>query len=307
MLYYQRLRAVKHSNIAAVIIIYFSCFLLFGLWRPADVINLRNRLLPWHIPDVAATTTIPQTIWYKLGTQPLDEEATAWAHECLTRNPGWRAEYMTDASADSWVAQAYHARPDVVQHFQNLTIPILKADFLRYLLLFRNGGMWLDLDVQCGAVPIDAWIPPAFRATTKLVVGWEFDAGLPSSGPSHQLESWTILAAPGSPHMLRAIDDVTAAVHDEAGEHSVPVSGLRLGMLPDVVDLTGPARLTRSVFRSLESTLGRSVDRRAVQGILEPTQIGDVLFMPGWAFASSQGEYPEKDRDKIGEPLVMHH
>lgn len=308
MLFHQRLRAAKYTNIAAFLLLYFALFALFGLLRPTDAVKLVNTLLPWHLPDATTTTTIPKTIWYKLGSQPLSEEATAWAHDCFAKNPTWRASYLTDTTADAWVARAYPTRPDIIHTFTNLTIPILKADFLRYLLLHHGGGLWLDLDVECGALPIDAWIPAQFRGTTNLVVGWEFDAGLPSAGgPSHQLNSWTIMAAPGSPHMLRAIEDVVAAVHDEASEHCVEVEGLRLGMLPDVVDFTGPARMTRSVFRSLESTLGRSVDRRVVQGILKPTQIGDVLFMPGWAFAASQGGYSEEEQEKIGDPLVMHH
>lgn len=213
---------------------------------------------------------------------------------------------MMDDNADEWVSNAFSDRPDVVQSYQNLSIPILKADFLRYLLLFHEGGMWFDLDVQCGDVPIDDWIPPNLKATTGMVVGWEFDAGLPSD-TSHQLESWTIMAQPGSPYMLQAINDITEAIHDEANEHSVPISGLKLHMLPDVVDFTGPARLTRSVFRGLEKTLGRTPDRRLVQNILDKTQLGDVLFMPGWAFAATQGEYPEKDRHKMGPRLVIHH
>lgn len=105
---------------------------------------------------------------------------------------------------------------------------------------------------------------------------------------------------------MQAIDAITQAIHDEAHEHSVPVSELKLHMLPDVVDFTGPARWTRSVFKSLERTLGRDVDRRAVQGILEPTQLGDILLMPGWAFAAAQGKYPEKDRDRIGPRMNGH-
>lgn len=229
-----------------------------------------------------------------------------WVDSCLSRNPTWKAQYMMDQTADEWVRDSFRDRPDVVESYQNLTIPILKADFLRYLLLYSEGGMWFDLDVECGEVPIDEWIPTHLKANTSLVVAWEFDAGLPND-VSHQLESWTIMARPGSPYMMQAINDITQAIHEETGEHSVPTSELKLHMLPDVVDFTGPARLTRSVFKALEQTLGTKVDRRLVQGILEPTQLGDVLFMPGWAFAATQGQYPEEDRDRIGPRLVIHH
>lgn len=86
---------------------------------------------------------------------------------------------MLSATAQTWCN---------LEIFQNLSVPILKADFLRYLLLFHEGVMRLDLDVECGDTPIDEWIPPHLKANTSMVVGWEMDAGLPMD-TSHQLES----------------------------------------------------------------------------------------------------------------------
>lgn len=302
MLAHYRLRAAQYSNTLPLAFLLFASFLLYTVWELTDIRSSRETAVSWPPTD----KSIPHTIWYKLGPKGLNKDASEWMNSCLSRNPTWQARYMLDENADDWVASSFSDRPDIVGTFQNLTIPILKADFLRYLLLYREGGIWFDLDVECGDILIDDWIPAALKANTSLVVGWEFDAGLPND-VSHQLESWTIMSQPGSPYMLQAINDITQAIHDEAGEHSVPTSELKLHVVPDVVDFTGPARLTRSVFRALEGTLGADVDRRLVQGILKPTQLGDVLFMPGWAFAATQGQYPEQDRHKMGPRLVIHH
>lgn len=291
----------KSSSPSALGAVIITTVLLFTLWSLADEENSLAVALPWKTVD-----TIPRKIWYKLGPRGLSNEATDWAGGCLARNPGYAAEYMMDKNTDDWVRQAFRHRPDIAESFSNLSVPILKADFLRYLLLFHEGGLWLDLDVECGEVPIEDWIPPHLKAKANLVVGWEFDAGL-NDDVSHQLASWTIMARPGSPHMMMVIDDIVRSIHEEVNEHSVSISNLTLQMLPDVVDFSGPARLTRSIFKSLEHTLGRDVDRRDVQGILEPTLLGDVLFMPGWAFAATQGIYPEEDRDKMGPRFVIHH
>lgn len=295
----------KQLNTRALTGFGFCSFVLFATWQILDGQHLQKNVL-WSTSEQHSVVDIPKTIWYKLGPQGLSKEASEWGEGCLSKNPEWKARYMMDDNADEWVANAFEDRPDVVQSYQNLTVPILKADFLRYMLLFQEGGMWFDLDVECGHGQIDDWIPPHLKANTSLVVGWEFDAGI-AMDQSHQLESWTIMSRPGSPYMLQAINDITEAIHDEANEHSVPISELKLHMLPDVVDFTGPARLTRSVFRGMEKTLGRNVDRRKVQGILEPTQLGDVLFMPGWAFAANQGDYPEEQRHRKGPQLVIHH
>lgn len=301
MLPLNRPRAIKYSNTSALLVLFVVILSLYTLWDFVDDRPPRTTTLPWHM-----NADIPRKIWYKLGPRGLDKDAMEWADGCRSKNPGYTAEYMMDQNIDDWVRRSFAHRPDVVETYLNLSVPILKADLLRYMLLHHEGGMWLDLDVECGDVPIDNWIPSHLKANTSLVVGWEFDAGL-SSDVSHQLASWTMLSRPGSLHMLTVVDDIVRSIHEETNEHSVPISGLKLHMVPDVVDFTGPARMTRSVFKSLERTLGRNVDRTLVQNILEPTLLGDVLFMPGWAFAATQGKYPDEDRDKMGPRLVIHH
>jgi alpha 1,6-mannosyltransferase len=82
---------------------------------------------------------------------------------------------MTDESGDGWVKKAFAWRPDIVETYLGLTVPIFKADILRYLLLFDQGGISSDLDVTCKGVPMDDWIPEQYKETADLVVGWEFD------------------------------------------------------------------------------------------------------------------------------------
>lgn len=184
-------------------LIIVGSFVLFATWQIFDGQHLRKNALS-SFSGQHTVVSIPKTIWYKLGPEGLSKDASGWVEGCLSKNPGWKAQYMMDENADEWVSNAFEGRPDVVQSFQNLTIPILKADFLRYLLLFHEGGMWFDLDVECGHGQIDDWIPTHLKANTSLVVGWEFDAGIPMD-QSHQLESWTIMSRPGSPYMLQAI------------------------------------------------------------------------------------------------------
>ncbi|KAI1663214.1 hypothetical protein L13192_12738, partial [Pyrenophora tritici-repentis] len=46
---------------------------------------------------------------------------------------------MTDESSDDYVRTAFASRPDIVANYLALPIPIYKADFLRYLLLWDRG------------------------------------------------------------------------------------------------------------------------------------------------------------------------
>lgn len=53
-------------------------------------------------------------------------------------------------------------------------ISILKADLLRYPLLFAKGGILSDLDVSCEDTPIQDWIPEKYKKNANLILGWEF-------------------------------------------------------------------------------------------------------------------------------------
>jgi len=194
-------------------------------------------------------------------------------------------------------------RPDLVDTYLRLPIPILKADLLRYLILYTEGGIWSDLDVSCEDVAIQDWIPEQYRADAGLVVGLEFDWAWEDDNFLHsQFSSWTIMAKPGNPHMLM-VDDILEGMATKASDNNVPISGLTSEMVGEVVDATGPKRMTRSIVKSMELVLGDMVDDRNISGIKEPKLMGDVLILPGNAFAASQSGYPHDQ----GPMLVTHH
>ncbi|CAG8127605.1 unnamed protein product [Penicillium olsonii] len=247
-------------------------------------------------------STIPEKLWYKVGPKGLSNESRDWMDDCLHKNPKYVSEIMTDDSGDLYVKNTFAHRQDIVQTYLNLTVPILKADLLRYLLLFAEGGIWYDLDVSCGDVPIHEWIPEKFASNASLVVGLEFDEGW-GEGIVRQFASWTIMAAPHSPHMRVVIDDILEAIHQKAEERAIGVRDLTLDMIGDVVDFTGPRRLTRGVMKSLGSALNRTVEMDSISHLLEPVMIGDVLVLPGYSFAASANKYV----NETGPALVTHH
>ena len=249
----------------------------------------------------SAPEGIPEKIWYKLGPKGLTEQAHRWIVTCSDYNPRHRVELMTDESSDAYVAQTFATRPDIVGIYLALTVPILRADLLRYLILYAEGGMWSDLDVSCESVPIADWVAPEYRARADLVVGWEFDVGWGAIG-QRQFASWTILARPGLPHMQQVIEDIVEAVQATAALHKVPVSGLDMTMVGDVVDFTGPRCFTRGILKSLQRTLGREVDVVAISEIRQPKLVENVLILPGFAFANSTNFF--NPGESVGPILV---
>lgn len=294
--------------LAVAIIIVFA---LFQSW------NFEAR--PFYRSELQVQTKlpaeIPKKIWYKLGSKGLSHDATVWVGTCLEKNPHWAAEFMTDESADAWVAETFADRPELVDAFLALPVPIIKADWLRYLLLYAEGGMWSDLDVSCNS-PIESWIPPAYKeANISLVVGWEFDTPWEGTGEAlHELATWTVLAKPGTPHMLTAVNGLLKGVLDVARDNEVDVAGITATppMMGDIVTFCGPRRMTRSIFESLQRTLGMSdaefqAVEKSTKFILQPKLVGDVLFLPGYAFSRTMNFYTEKVTAGLAPPLVEHH
>lgn len=255
---------------------------------------------------------IPKKIWYKLGAKGLSDDARGWTNTCISQNPEYHAEFLTDRMADDFVKEKYADRPDIVKTYMALTVPILKADLLRYLLLYSEGGIWFDLDVTCEGIPIEEWIPEEFEEDASLVVGWEFDSGYDFAF-ERQFTTWTVMAKKGVPHLMAVVDDILQSIADVAKAKNATVSQLNKEMVGDVVDFTGPKRFARSVTKSLEASLNKINETGEWKGLdayyenLEPKMAGDVLILPGYSLSPSFNTYEEEDQDRVGPPLVVHH
>jgi len=249
---------------------------------------------------------IPRKLWYKLGPHGMSDEIRDWTKTCIDSNPGYEVMLMTGESGDDMVKRVFASRPDIVEDYLALPIPIFKADILRYVMLYDQGGVWSDLDISCEGVPIDEWVPEEHRETADLVVGWEFDWGWPGKFV-RQFASWTIMSKKGSTHMMQVIDDIFETLHQKLVEHNVTVKDVTLEMMGDVVDFSGPRRLTTGVYKSLSKQLNQTIGEDDLSKILQPKLVGDVLVMPGRSFAASSNTYMEEEEAQMPPKLVQHH
>ncbi|KAL2829590.1 hypothetical protein BJY01DRAFT_123796 [Aspergillus pseudoustus] len=246
------------------------------------------------IPD------FPAKVWHKCGPKGVSDHAQELMKIWLQKNPQFRHEILTDESADQYVRERYAYWPEVLETYLALTVPILKADFLRVLILYADGGIWSDLDVV-DDVPVGEWIPKELAENTaknpiNVVVGIEF--------PGHQFTSWTVMAKPHLQHFKAVIEYVMKQLKTAAIEHHVPISGITKLMIvgEDVVKVTGPQAITVALLESLSKELGAEVSKNDLNGLKEPKLLGDILVLPQAAFAALQGGKPTDQ----GPYLVSH-
>lgn len=298
---------------AAIVITVSAFFLYSGSWRFRDSTSasiVTDELLPAVVASTLSVPTetpssvaaIPERLWYKTGPKGLSETTLEWVNTCLDRNPSYQSTILTDDTADLFVREHFASRLDIVETYLALPFPILKADLLRYLLLYSEGGIWNDLDVSCEETPISDWIPSQYKKDANLVVGWEFDVGW-GDNFVRQFVSWTVMAKSGSPHLFMVIDNIIGDLHRKSEEHNASIADLTLDMIGDIVDLTGPRQLTRSIINSLNPNPNETFDEDSISHLMEPKLVGDVLILPGYSFAASSNHYEEEK----GPVLVTHH
>ncbi|KAJ5383923.1 hypothetical protein N7517_001834 [Penicillium concentricum] len=241
-----------------------------------------------------AQSSIPLKLWQKAGSLKINDDREKDIRSWLDVNPRLRHEILTDDSAEEYIHENFADYPDIIELYFSLPIPILKADFLRLLILYADGGIWSDLDVTCHQ-PIHTWIPAQYLNRTNVVVGLEFDG--------FQFTSWTFMAKPKTSHIVAAIKYVVDGLKASATQHNVTTAELNMTMIGSVVDVTGPQAMTVALLQNLQREMGVPFGRANITDINEPTLFQDVLVLPDAAFAAAQGGFPEGR----GPYLVEHH
>jgi mannosyltransferase OCH1-like enzyme len=99
------------------------------------------------LPSLTATS-IPQKILVQSWTQWSQQGIGTSDQYLLIYNSSFRCEVLTNFSGDTCVKSFYAHRPDILDVYLLLTVPILKADFLCYLILLAEGSVWSDIDVS---------------------------------------------------------------------------------------------------------------------------------------------------------------
>lgn len=192
---------------------------------------------------------------------------------------------------EEFIQKHFSNQPRIVETYHNMTNVGMRSDFLRYLLLSVEGGVYSDTDTLA-IKAVDNWIAPDLLDKVRLIVGIEFDR---MDGPwwgdiPHELQfcQWTIAAAPGHPvfdkmvnRTLTALDDLTA----EQGGVAIP--DLKLESI-HVMNTTGPAAWTDAVFEQLQEYDPELQSVRDLAFMTEPKLIGDVLVLTIDGFGMGQ-------------------
>jgi mannosyltransferase OCH1-like enzyme len=257
----------------------------------------------------------PKKIWQTWKVDPLgfEERDLNCARTWTQKNLGHRYEVLTDNN-DLYYVETHFGpeginRSDIVDVYKSLTAKIIKADLLRYLVMYVEGGIYADIDVEA-LKSIDRFIPERYsEEDIDMVIGVEIDQpefiAHPILGPkSMSFCQWTFMCKPGLPVMMRLIENIAMWLGELSKKQGVPISELKLDF-DEVISGTGPSAFTTAVLAEMSIKNSQEVTWDTFHNIPESKVVGGVLVLTVEAFAAGQG-HSDSGNHNARTALVKH-
>lgn len=252
----------------------------------------------------------PAYIWQTWKYTPAQGEFTFRQEEASwsALHPGFIHEVITDAVAANLVKLFYAAVPEVLEAYEALPLPVLKADFFRYLILLARGGVYSDIDTAAIKSAVE-WVPETVpREAIGLVIGIEADPDRPDWKDWYsrriQFCQWTMQSKPGHPVLREVVSRITAeTLRRKSGNMLVQTKD------KNVIEFTGPAVWTDVIFEYFNdarffdmSNSKGPIDWRNFTGMESTKKVGDVIVLPITGFSPGVGQMGAKD---IDDPMAF--
>lgn len=230
------------------------------------------------------------------------------------RNPRFRYEVLTDDNTMDYVEQHFgpsgYNRPDIVSTYRSLNARIIQADLLRYLVMYVEGGVYTDIDVEA-IKGIDQFIPKRYsERDVNMVIGVETDEPQFKDHPilgskAQSFCQWTFMCKPRLPVMMRLIDNILIWLHELSQKQGRPISEIELDF-DEVLSGTGPSAFTEAILAEMSYTVGEPVTWEDFHDLEESKMVGGVLVLPSEAFAAGTG-HSQSGNHGGRAALVKHH
>ncbi|KAK6354963.1 hypothetical protein TWF696_004091 [Orbilia brochopaga] len=266
-------------------------------------------------------TQIPKRIWQKWKNRI--DSRNIWIQQDYIRdgwftwralNPTYEYSVFSDADAEAFVRKEYAYRPDIVKVFVELQQRIISFDLLRYLVIYRYGGIYNDMDTQC-RVPIDDW----FKKYNNYGIAIGTEAALRHDG-EHDVEwqlnfyqltgriqflQWTVMARAGHPAINRTIEALISRIYEDTEEDGYKM--YEIGDLfyesGEILNVSGPGLYTREMRKYINDVEQRIVDDDEIANITDIKQYGDLLLLPVNKWAPEQSH---SDAGRESTSLLRH-
>lgn len=281
--------------------------------KPGDYLK---KLMAYQSKTHTPNTKFPKKIWQTWKVDPLDfeERESTRARSWTKMNTGYRYEVLTDGNDLDYVETHFgpegENRPDIVETYRTLNATIIKADLLRYLVMYVEGGVYADIDVEA-LKPVHEWMPKNISEhDVGLMISVEIDEPTFANHTilgqkSQSFCQWTFMCKPRQPVMLRLIEHVLHWLNEVAQSQNTDIAHITLNF-DEVITGTGPSAFTGAIMREMQAQTKETVSWDMFHALQEPRLVGNILVMTVEAFAAGQGHSNSGNHDNP-KALIKHH
>ncbi|MBB5620245.1 mannosyltransferase OCH1-like enzyme [Pedobacter cryoconitis] len=140
------------------------------------------------------------------------------------KNPDYTYEFYDDQRIEAFLAQEYGT--EVLSLYKKINIGAAKADFFRYAVLYKKGGIYVDIDSGING-SLNQFIEPGDAAI------------ITREGNPDLFAQWALIYSPEHPFLKRTMEMVLENIRQNKYPH-------------DVHQMTGPTVYTKAIVESLK-------------------------------------------------------
>ncbi len=130
---------------------------------------------------------IPRIIWQTMKTNEVHRSIKAYTDTWINLNPEYDYRFYDDKDVREFIETYF---PDFLKGYNKLKFGASKADLWRYLIIFKFGGIYVDIDCLC-LNPLRNWVNPDASFVTQI-------------GINSDICQWMIISEPGNPIFIEA-------------------------------------------------------------------------------------------------------
>lgn len=222
--------------------------------------------MPPQTPVFPVGDSIPQIIHQTSRSQTLRPDVQASIELLRADNPGYDYRFYDDDAAESFISKAYG--PEMLAAFGRIhpAYGAAKADLFRYLLMYKEGGVYLDIK-STASRPLSNTIKPGDKyilsqwnnAPGEEYPGWGLNSWL-RDVPGGEFQQWHIISIAGHPFLRAVIIDVLQNMKSyRAWRQGVGLNG--------TVRTFGPVAYTNAIYPILNAHPHRRVKSERELGL----------------------------------------
>jgi mannosyltransferase OCH1-like enzyme len=167
---------------------------------------------------------IPKVIYQTWKTKNVHPTIEQIKQNIQENNPDYTIELFDDDDMDVWMKT--NCESDVFEAYNKLHVGAAKADLWRYLILYKNGGVYLDMDSMING-SLDELIQP------------DDSAIISREGNKGYFMQWMLVFEKNHPILKATIDKCVYNINNPN--------------TTDVVHLTGPGVFTKAIYESFST------------------------------------------------------